>query len=627
MSDLHTLGAIDFLPDNLQEGNDLYPWLAGLIDWALPPPADLEDFPIDDLLTRLGVQYDSTEGVNAYYNKFIKTVIGTRPAMEFAFQLIGTEARIIEWFENEVPAPEFKFIIEFDVYPGLLDFNALIDLIFLLKNERSWPTVIRMAECAENLILDYGHLDHEHLSASEGYMTEMGIMLCLFQRFNGSVVQPQTEVNSLITHFYTYWYEHQVALRWDYDNFDEPWNEAWSNIAVSRGTITSLHIRHDFASEYCAVPDDLVNHGYCLASYVTSQPYHTATYECQIVPSDYGTLSGGEGFIGAYRDLETDFDLDHDEHLLSGVRMLVTPITIFEWILHGVQDLRQTENFLTVLPKRQMQVEYSAYLDTWTPEESTLDTPVNLDNPHHWFIQSQGSIWFDQHVTEVHADLTARDWTLYKGSWGEWAWGDNIAQPVARRFNWHAFDAHLFDLYLDVPATAYRADNEVSDFHTVISDQLLADLYLNVARDADLDAPETTFYYQTYFEQEVLELYPEGGFERQPNSTSIFSGLYGQEKDHLYLDLAQVNYLLEPVRGGSKWFVFDSWLQNLFLSIDGTILGAEPERSWAYTSLRASHAFIHYPLRTWFNSTWGNFTWDQPHPQPVLYSTHTTEDV
>lgn len=160
------LTAFDFLPDNLQDDNELYPWLAPLIDHALPPPGEIDFFQIEDLITRLGVKYESPEAVNAYFNKFIKPILGTRPAMQFAFDLIGTSAKIIEWFESEVPVPQFKFIIEFETYPGTFDFSALLDLIYTLKNERSWPTAIRMAECADNLILDYGYLDREPMSAS-----------------------------------------------------------------------------------------------------------------------------------------------------------------------------------------------------------------------------------------------------------------------------------------------------------------------------------------------------------------------------------------------------------------------------------------------------------------------------
>lgn len=343
MADTVTLSALDFLPDNLQEGNELYPWLAELIDHALPPSPTIEDFPLDELLGRLGVQFNDNEAVNSYFNKFIKPVIGTRPAMEFAFQLMDTNARIIEWFENETPVPAFKFIIEFDNYPGILDFNSLLDMIYALKNERSWPTIIRMADCAENLVLDYGYLDNEPISASEGYMNELGVMICLYQQYNGQLIHETPKTCSVFTGAYGQWYEHHLGLRLDYSDLDQPFDESWSNIQMSRGAITSKLIRHDFASEYCAVPDDLITHGYCLASYVNVRPYWTATFECQIVPSDYGTLSGGEGFPGEWVDIDLNFQLDHDEYTLSNIRTLRTPIIIFEWLYRAQEHHDRTD--------------------------------------------------------------------------------------------------------------------------------------------------------------------------------------------------------------------------------------------------------------------------------------------
>lgn len=378
------LTAFDFLPDNLQEDNELYPWLAPLIDHALPPPGEIDFFQIEDLITRLGVKYESPEAVNAYFNKFIKPILGTRPAMQFAFDLIGTSARIIEWFESETPVPAFKFIIEFDTYLGTFDFSPLLDLIYTLKNERSWPTAIRMAECADNLILDYGALDREPMSASEGYMNESGIVICLFQYANAEIFPDRQVMHQLASGLYSQWYEFALGLRLDYSSYDDAFEESWAAIIGQQGTITTEQVSYFLEDEVCTAPyaTDLSVLGYCRSSTIMRQAYHTGTYESQMVLSDYGTLSGGEGFVGAWIDTEPTFYLDDPDSLLSQVKAQVVPLLYFEWILHCEQNIDQTDMYASVVRSLQRSVATSVY-GTWLDFTRAPD-PFLLDDPDNW---------------------------------------------------------------------------------------------------------------------------------------------------------------------------------------------------------------------------------------------------
>jgi len=190
------LTAWDFLPDNLQSddpANDLYPWLAPLIDWALPVPAAESTFLLDDLAARMGflqrenapvdyddaLLYEDAEAFNAYFNTMIRPLIGTRPAIDLALKFMGLNARIIEWFDDVGSfLPAYKFIIEFDSFPPTMDFSALVDLILQLKNERSWLVSIRMRGCDDQLREHYnGEIAFADI---DGYSIDLNLIVCLF---------------------------------------------------------------------------------------------------------------------------------------------------------------------------------------------------------------------------------------------------------------------------------------------------------------------------------------------------------------------------------------------------------------------------------------------------------------
>jgi hypothetical protein len=176
--------AWDFLPDNLQqddEKNQLYPWLAPLIDWALPPITDIEQYTLDPLAVALGIEYASVEAYAAWFNVGIKPIVGTKPAIEFAMKLMGIEgARIIEWYEDTVETmPKFKFIIEFDNFPSVTEFGPFVDLVYQLKNERSWLVSIRMKGCDDRLRDVFAGVIP--IQDVDGYRPDLGIIVCLFQ--------------------------------------------------------------------------------------------------------------------------------------------------------------------------------------------------------------------------------------------------------------------------------------------------------------------------------------------------------------------------------------------------------------------------------------------------------------
>ena len=180
------LDALDFVEPQHQH-LELFKGLSPYVEDMLKFREDEEVWDLDPILEKIDFRYSDAESVGAYYNLFVKPNLGTRPAMEIAFSIIGADAQLIEWFESETPIPAFKFVTLFEEYPGQLDFERLIDLIYTLKNERSHPTTIRMPDCADIFVLDYSYLDTDYLSDSEGYKTAEGILLCLYDSIQSLV--------------------------------------------------------------------------------------------------------------------------------------------------------------------------------------------------------------------------------------------------------------------------------------------------------------------------------------------------------------------------------------------------------------------------------------------------------
>jgi hypothetical protein len=74
------------------------------------------------------------------------------------------------------------------------------------------------------------------------------------------------------------------------------------------------------------------------------ETYHTGTYQCQMVPSDFGALSDGAGFIG-FTDTPLDSELISLSNgaILSQVKTEAAPLIEFFWVMRTTQVLDFSE--------------------------------------------------------------------------------------------------------------------------------------------------------------------------------------------------------------------------------------------------------------------------------------------
>jgi hypothetical protein len=164
------LPSLSFLPDNFRE-NSLFKELAEDIDLALTPGSEFASIPLDPILAELNLEYTDIEAVTAYFNQFVKPVIGTPASILFAFNLLKINSTLKEWFSylavnnlgrwvdcstwevpannnnltwNTVqsPADPFWFEVVFDSLPPNFNYQQLVSMILALKNERSFLSAI-----------------------------------------------------------------------------------------------------------------------------------------------------------------------------------------------------------------------------------------------------------------------------------------------------------------------------------------------------------------------------------------------------------------------------------------------------------------------------------------------------
>ena len=166
----------------------------------------------------------------------MEPVIGTYSSLSFLINLLKYDARFLEWFNRaEVgwPLPPYKLILDFgDTYPlssdpanPYINWDTLIDLFELLKNERSRIITFRMNDCGNPLCLDYGVLDQDLLDSMSGYLYR-GIRICMYQKHNQLIDDSDFidttkggETGVTGTH-----YEHSFADRLDYFVFGQQSN-------------------------------------------------------------------------------------------------------------------------------------------------------------------------------------------------------------------------------------------------------------------------------------------------------------------------------------------------------------------------------------------------------------------
>lgn len=186
--------ANQYLPESFRE-IELYKGACELIDYALTiGTQDIDHLILEPLATQLITRYGDKEALASYYNLFIEPIIGTSSSLSFLIDLLKYDAQFLEWFNRDQigwPLPPYKLILDFgDNYPfnndpnnPHINWDLLIDLFELLKNERTRIISFRMDDCGNPLCLDYGVLDKDFLDSMSGYLYR-NIRICMYQKHN-----------------------------------------------------------------------------------------------------------------------------------------------------------------------------------------------------------------------------------------------------------------------------------------------------------------------------------------------------------------------------------------------------------------------------------------------------------
>lgn len=271
---------LKFLPRELQK-QELYILISKMIQrvWVDIEPQISTDDP--EIIEKLFSNAGDETAARAYYNLYVRPLLGTRTAMDALIKLLGYDVTIQEWFETETPTPAYKFIVELIDVSRKLVVDDFVELIKLIKNERSWPAVIRTPTCASIFYLsEESKLSKDYLSSYEGSLIG-GVMVCLYNYMQQAIdLSNETSIcGERTTHHIQGW----LADPWwtlGYMKLDDVPDEFLPRVLTSRGTIQTA----------CAFPSD-----------ADGEYNKHSTYICQNVLSDFGTLSGGEGYIGTVR--------------------------------------------------------------------------------------------------------------------------------------------------------------------------------------------------------------------------------------------------------------------------------------------------------------------------------------
>ncbi len=115
------------------------------------------------IATFFGTSIDEVqkEAVLIYYKIFVEPFLGTSEAIERLFNILNLEAKVVTWYNNKVPLPPYKFNLEFSETPENLDVKTLLDLIYLVKNERSHLASIKNPDNPDAAVWDWSDWDRD----------------------------------------------------------------------------------------------------------------------------------------------------------------------------------------------------------------------------------------------------------------------------------------------------------------------------------------------------------------------------------------------------------------------------------------------------------------------------------
>lgn len=247
------MNSIQYLPVELRQ-LDLYQQVTTLIDKVYEmcnDSRDKTDVIENKVIDKLIGTYKDVESVNAFYRAFIKPLIGTRTAIDTIFSIVGDLGKVKEWFETSIW--QYKFVIEYDTVPELVDIDRIIELCYELKNERSHLIAIRSPTCGYPFRWDYSRWDKDFYDNVEGILIN-GVYVCFSSLERSYSLLPKMDVRTMYTNNYT---SHVTPLseRFRYDEF-------WYDY-ITRGSFVKQYTSFNYhqSTRFSAPSMSYINNG------------------------------------------------------------------------------------------------------------------------------------------------------------------------------------------------------------------------------------------------------------------------------------------------------------------------------------------------------------------------------
>ena len=296
---------LDLLPDGFQS-DDMIVGASEILHQLISSfekDKALEVIVPDEIKKVLLNQSYSNKGVMNWFN-YYQPYLGSDKFIQYLLKLSKVNTEIIPWYETNNPTNTFDFIL--DKYPSGVDLPSLLKLINTYKNIEAKLASVRMADCPIRFTLDNSTLDYDILSDTAGYSIE-GTTFCFKDNHYGlDLVFPTFTHKQFIT-----------KNRLEFVKF--PFHETLDNtILGEKNIIIEPNTQRQIL--YTEVVTPLV------IEPTDENKWHT--FENQIVLSDYGTISGGEGFVGSYLE---SADNTLDSMLLDDAVQVRIPILSFKW--------------------------------------------------------------------------------------------------------------------------------------------------------------------------------------------------------------------------------------------------------------------------------------------------------
>lgn len=282
---------------------------------------------------------------------------GRASGVELVLDLAGYQGMVMEGEETNPPLPPYYFDVVLEEAPGAV-FRELLDLIGAFKPARSWISSVRMPDCSGRFVLDYSELSRDCLSDVYGWLYG-GVKWCFARRATDVALMDEAILSPCRTSDRMYWTP--VYSDWlDWSILDE-----------------SLPLLNPVGTRYSLRPVDSV---------VDLPPSETCwwrTFKCQQVLDEWGTLSGGEGFIWIleYASVPDGFPVLSDEE-----PPYLSPLIEFFWndrasameLIHGLAtgNLRET--------------------NTWVSAEVALDARYAVERSRGVGIAPMDRRWFGE---------------------------------------------------------------------------------------------------------------------------------------------------------------------------------------------------------------------------------------